>query len=147
MDKTIPFPQANDFDKIYNLLLLSEEQLNDNDFVKEIIGVTANRQVSYYTSALMYLGLINRKKCFTNLGLKIKAMSKEMQKVELVNLLLEDDIVRYSYCYEKITGIPYPRKMMGKYVKSLYPNYSDSMYNRRCQAIESWIKWIKENTI
>ena len=59
MDRHIPFPQADDFEKIITILNLSNESLLKNsDSLSSILGGISIRQVSYYLSAAMYLGLI-----------------------------------------------------------------------------------------
>ena len=59
MDSNIPFPQANSFEKIIAILNLPNEQvLNSVEKLGTIIGDMSERQVSYYVSAAMFLGLI-----------------------------------------------------------------------------------------
>ena len=147
MDKKVPFPQANDFNKVVKLLSVDEDYLEDNDFIKECINVTVDRQVSYYLSALMYLGIIDKDRKYTNLGTKIRKMSSQLKTVELVNLLLSDDIIRYAYSYEKVTAVPFSLKMAIEMIKKDYPDYSEGIYDRRGRSILSWVDWVKENTI
>ena len=41
-DKKIPFPQANDFDKIYDLICLEDElKLHDKEFLKNYLNLGA----------------------------------------------------------------------------------------------------------
>ena len=120
MDKKVPFPQANDFNKVVKLLSVDEEYLEDNDFIKKCINVTTDRQVNYYLSALIYLGLINKSRKYTELGMKIRKMSSQIKTVELVNLLLSDEIIRYAYSYEKVIAVPFSLKMVIEMIKKDY---------------------------
>ena len=60
-DKTIPFPQANDFDKVVSLLeQVKKSPLSPSD-IAENFGFDI-RQSDYYFNAARYLGLVEKQK-------------------------------------------------------------------------------------
>ena len=50
--RKIPFPQANDFNKIYLLLNIEDERkLKDKNFLMNYVNLGTERQIAYYLSA------------------------------------------------------------------------------------------------
>lgn len=148
MNNEIPFPQADDFDKVYKLIKIPDENLlSDFDYVAKYLGNITDRQVSYYLSAAMYLGLISRDKNITSLGNKIRRMSNRMQVAELIKLLLSDEIILNAYVYDRVTGMQISSSQIEEMIKDKHPDYSDSICKRRAQTVLSWAAWIIEQCI
>lgn len=142
LDK-IPFPQANDFEKVVCLMSLNnEEDLTDFDFVGAFLGGISERQVSYYLSAAMYLGLIDRNKHFTELGNNIRCMDDYLRVIELIRVVLSDPIIGKAYISQKVLGLCLETEDIADMIKEYYPDYTQPIYIRRAQTVQSWLKWI-----
>ena len=50
------FPQANDFEKVINVMSIeSPQMIKDRKHIAHILGDVTDRQVTYYVSACVYL--------------------------------------------------------------------------------------------
>ena len=146
MTNNVPFPQADDFEKVILIVNITDEELlRDTAFMKKYLKGITGRQVSYFLSAAMYLNLINKDKKFTNLGMRIRSISNhKMQIIELLNVLMNDDIIRYAFLYEKIQHVPLKNDYIAKMILNKYPNYSTQTCRRRGQTVRGWVEWMKK---
>lgn len=142
MNNNVPFPQANDMEKVVKLVIaLSENSLiNDKTAMKEIINVTSERQVAYYLSALLFFGYITHDKTIT----------KKANQLGLNEIELRGDI------YNQLMGNPIFSKQYQVYFKSKKVDLdsikndvsksklhlSDSTIHRRASTIKAWIEWM-----
>lgn len=62
MNNSIPFPQANDINKVIALVQAGDGIIEDKEKAKNVIDVNTPRQVSYYLSALEYLKYLGQNK-------------------------------------------------------------------------------------
>lgn len=145
MTNNIPFPQADDFEKIMLIINVADEDLlNDTQYMRKYLKNITGRQVSYFLSAAMYLDIIDKNKTFTKLGKKLRMISgHNMQKVEIINVLLDDEIIRYAYTYERIQHIPLNNDYIAKMIHEKYPSYSLETCKRRGQTVKGWVEWMK----
>lgn len=145
MDKHIPFPQADNIEKLLLIINISnEDYLSDFAKMGSILGNISQRQVSYYLSAAAYFGIIeiqNRKKFFTEHGKNIKGMNSSMQKAELITIVLEDIVFRKTFIYQKLYG-ERDVSEIAKLIKNYHPECTEEVCHRRAQTVISWIKWI-----
>ena len=91
----IPFPQANSFERVINLL----ELLYDNNILKSM-DITSNydfdsRQTSYYTDALRYIGFAHKTRLkgvvayeLTKAGKKLFDLTFNERKIALIRAIL-----------------------------------------------------------
>jgi len=143
MDKNIPFPQADDFNKIISLLnIQDEDSLKNKTKISMIFDGIADRQVQYYLSACMYLNIINSNKEFTSLGKRLRTLSRTEQDVELALLVISHDIFGHIYFLEKRIGAKLDRTDVVDLLKTYVKFESEEMYKRRSQTIVKWIEWI-----
>jgi hypothetical protein len=149
----VPFPQADSFTRVVDLLGL----LVENDMSKE--DITRNydfdvRQTGYYTSAGIYLDLIekytdeNKRVMFrlTKLGRKIMQLRTKEKFLELTKRILAHEPFRKVF-HEYLINDTLPDK--NKIVEimkdcDLYKVNSESTYFRRASTITGWINWILE---
>ena len=144
MRKDIPFPQADDFEKIISVINADKPQyFNDNLYLSSILENVTERQVSYYLSACMYLGLIDKNRSFTEQGIKIRSLSSYRQTVEIIRILLSDSIFGTVYITEKTLGVKLDKNDVIEIIKIEYPSYSEEIYNRRYQTVRKWVNWIE----
>lgn len=150
-EPNIPFPQADSFERVINLceLLndkteLSKEEITENYDFDE-------RQTNYYTSAGMYLGLIekasrNRQplyllttKCKFLFKLAIVNRQREFVKLILSHTPFKKTLELY---FEK-SGPPSKEEIVEIMKDSnLYEVHSENTFQRRASTILGWINWI-----
>lgn len=103
MNNSIPFPQANDINKVIALVQAGDEIIEDKEKAKEVIKVGTPRQVSYYLSALQYLKYLGQNKKLTERALKLQNSKSELVS-DIYNQLLEDKLFGKAYHDFKVTG-------------------------------------------
>lgn len=145
-NNAVPFPQADDFEKVVKIINIeSEERLGSNDYVGMYLDNITSRQVSYYVNAAIYLGLLTKDKKFTELGRAIREKNELLQKAELMHVLLADDVIGRVYVLEKILPGKIDRQDVEDLIREKNPNYCDAIYGRRAQTVLSWTAWINKN--
>lgn len=146
----IPFPQADSFERVIDLLgLLMEEDLtaeaitNNYDFTK--------RQTDYYTNACKYLGLIDKKKYNNTVLYYLSAIGKAimLKPYREKYLLLAKSILTHKVFNESLKLRIKKQALLSKedickIMKSLpiYKVEKESTYYRRAQTVSKWIEWI-----
>ncbi len=147
----IPFPQADSFTRVVDLLGL----LVENDMSKE--HITRNydfnvRQTGYYTSAGMYLGLIekytdeSRQIMFTltKAGREIMRLRTKDKFLRLASSILTHEPFRQVLTEYFQNGTPPEKERVVEIMKrcNLYKVNSESTYFRRASTVIGWINWI-----
>lgn len=149
MDNIIPFPQADDFDKIIQIINFpNDEDLNNITMISSRLGDISGRQVSYYISATMFLGFIeskNEKKVFTQQALRIRSLNSYMQIAEIISVMLLNPVFNKVFVNTILFG-KQEIDDISIIIKQYYPNYSDTIYKRRSQTVISWVDWIIKHT-
>lgn len=148
----IPFPQADSFIRIIDLLGL----LMEKDLTKDFITTNYNfdeRQTNYYTSAAMYLGLIDKYKKDSNIKYTLTAKGRQLMRLlykqkylALIKCILEhkvfNEVVREYFVNGKLPSKQKIIEMMKK--SSLYNVEKESTYFRRSSTVIRWVEWIIE---
>jgi hypothetical protein len=143
----IPFPQANDFEKIITLLNVDDaEKLGDKKYLSTQMDMVTDRQVLYYVSACAYLGLISKDKKFTKIANELRLLNSSEQMIELARLIVSDEVFGNVYFAQKIYGM----KLSNDEIIEVMKNHnvlfdSEEMYKRRAQTVSSWLSWIENN--
>ena len=147
MNNSIPFPQANDINKVIALVQAGDEIIKDKEKAKEVINVGTPRQVSYYLSALQYLKYLGQNKKLTERALKLQNSKSELVS-DIYNQLLEDKLFGKAYHDFKVTGEVNIDKVTSD-LKKENKRLSESTLRRRASTISSWVEWMygidKEN--
>ncbi len=139
-----PFPQADDFNKIISIVNM-ENVINfkDKDKIRHVIGDLTDRQIQYYLSACMYLGVIDEFKEITELGRKIRTMTIVDQEIELAKCIISNDVFGYVFFLQKKLNIKLTRDEIIDIMKQYVSFESEEVYKRRAQTIIKWLEWIK----
>ena len=147
-NKRPPFPQANDLEKVVQIINVPDEDkiLNDDELGAYLDGITS-RQARYYIAASKYLGVLDEHKRFTEIGLKLRGMNTYMQKVELIRMVLSDIVFGTVFVTEKVLGMTLSRDDIAEIIEKEYPDYCDAIYLRRAQTVQSWISWVNQQFI
>lgn len=147
MNNFIPFPQANDINKVIALVQAGDDIIEDKEKAKEVISVGTPRQVSYYLSALQYLKYLGQNKKLTERALKLQNSKSELVS-DIYNQLLEDKLFGKAYHDFKATGEVNIDKVASD-LKKENKRLSESTLERRASTIRSWVEWMygidKEN--
>lgn len=147
MNNSIPFPQANDINKVIALVQAGDDIIENKEKAKEVISVGTPRQVSYYLSALQYLKYLGQNKKLTERALKLQNSKSELVS-DIYNQLLEDKLFGKAYHDFKATGEVNIDKVTSD-LKKENQKLSESTLRRRASTIRSWVEWMygidKEN--
>jgi len=146
----VPFPQADNFERVVDLLsLLLERDLTKDDITENY--EFDRRQTDYYTNAGLYIGLIENYKdsltkkvtfCLTSEGRSILHKRPKLKYLDLINKILERQV--FYLVFEltlKQGGIP-PEDAICKIISENRPDINDTTIKRRYYTVRGWISWI-----
>jgi hypothetical protein len=149
MEPEIPFPQADSFDRLINLLeFLYQEELMTLEDITSTYDFD-QRQSRYYTSAGMYLGLIYKEKeshafGLTERGKKLFKESIFNRQLSLIRCVMEHVVFhRCLSLYLKEGNINKEAVVKIMKEESLYNINSENTYFRRAATIIKWLEWMK----
>lgn len=150
-EPTVPFPQADNFVRIVDLLgLLMESDLNKDE-------ITTNynfdsRQTNYYTSACMYLGLVERYVTsshevlfrLTTRGRQIMVRPYKYKYLLLASCIVEHEVFQRVLSEYQQIGQPPDKNRVVEIMKTcnLYHISTESTYFRRAQTVTKWVEWV-----
>jgi hypothetical protein len=149
-EPSIPFPQADSFERVNDLLGLlmsasmSAEEITTNyDFDK--------RQTDYYTNAAIYLSLVEKHRdhnvsvySITSLGREIMSKCRNEKLLLLIKQILQHEIFNKSMRYRLQKGSSLTKDEVVSIMKKskVYNVSSERTYFRRAQTVAKWIDWI-----
>lgn len=146
-ESSVPFIQADNFERIVSLL----ENMYDNPMTSEEIIELMKftiRQKEYYFNAGKYLGLFQRikedkvtKYGLTNVGVSVYKKSYKERQLELVKLILSHRIFRDLFGEIIETGV-IPDKRRVVELELEYNVCSIDVASRRATSVISWLNWI-----
>lgn len=146
MAKAVPFPQANDIERVQSILDIEDpESLTEPNVIEQLIGDLTPRQADYYLNACRYLGFIepdSRK--FTKKGIMYREKNSIGKKVELIRAILSDPVFGGIYYTSKILHISPTKEDAAEMIAFVYPEMAEatSVLERRSSTVISWCKWI-----
>ena len=146
----VPFPQADKFERVVDLLsLLLERDLTKDDITENY--EFDRRQTDYYTNAGLYIGLIENYKdsltkkvtfCLTSEGRSILHKRPKLKYLDLINKILERQVFYLVFQLAlKQGGIP-PEDAICKIISENRPDINDTTIKRRYSTVRGWISWI-----
>ncbi|MFS9251479.1 type II restriction enzyme [Streptococcus infantis] len=146
-ESSVPFIQADNFERIVSLL----ENMYDNPMTSEEIIELMKftiRQKEYYFNAGKYLGLFQRikedkvtKYGLTNVGVAVYKKSYKERQLELVKLILSHRIFRDLFGEIIETGM-IPDKGRVVELELEYNVCSIDVASRRATSVIGWLNWI-----
>jgi len=149
-EPTIPFPQADNFERVINICeLLNEQALSRNDITEQY--AFDSRQTNYYTDAARYLGLLEKKKegtiptyTLTNKGISILSQNYKQRQIAFCECILSHKVFADVFHKYLISGnMPSNGDIINIMKQSnLYNIGSDSTFERRCSTIKGWLNWV-----
>lgn len=145
-EASIPFPQADSFERVINLC----ELLYKSDLTKNNITIEYGfdkRQTDYYINAGKYLDLIKEQDGVVSLsstGRSIMDKSPTRRQLEFVHQILQHAVFNDVLKTQLKLGLLLSKAEIIGTMKR-YPLFnvkSKSTYTRRASTVSSWINWI-----
>ena len=147
VEDSVPFIQADNFERIVSLLENMYENPMTSEEIIELMKFTI-RQKEYYFNAGKYLGLFQRikedkvtKYGLTNVGVAVYKKSYKERQLELVKLILSHRIFRELFREIIETGM-IPDKGRVVELELEYNVCSIDVASRRATSVISWLNWI-----
>lgn len=148
----VPYPQANDLDKVIDIVINNKAGLTTKSAIAEFFNFE-ERQGDYYANAAIYLGLLKRKPDSAEFDLTREGqyISKSEHRSNRNLTLLQQmakrptfhEILQYAYDNKIKIGDVSPDFVAGVIRK--YYNINDNTARRRSSTVLSWLRWISEN--
>ena len=146
----IPFPQADDFERVINLceLLNQHQQLTKSEVTENY--AFEPRQTDYYVNAARYLGLVEKSRGDTEVAYKLSPYGLQVLKMPYKQRQLElcRDILQHKAFYltfqqsQQIGAVPHKQQLMENLNASISDEMSETTLGRRSSTIRGWIEWI-----
>lgn len=140
MNSNVPFPQANDMNKIISLVMADNIVLYDKKEAMKVLNVTTERQVAYYLSALLYLNYINHDKEFTELALSLKESKNKLMR-NIYDKLISEPLFKEAHdcCLDMYKVNVEDLRFR---IAQENPTMAESTVNRRASTIKAWVEWM-----
>lgn len=146
-NKKIPFPQANDFDKIYELICLEDEsKLHNNDFLKQYLNLGTDRQIAYYVSACEFLGIITHAKEFSVLGQNIRNMNYDLRVLTVCKIIISLPVFGETFFMKYLYNEILCQDDIAQLITILYGIDNYEVCKRRASTVTKWLEWIEKNS-
>lgn len=145
----IPFPQADSFERIINLLeLLQAQELNRSDISEE--NAFVDRQTNYYTSAAQYLGLLENDRraefqySLSQKAIRILRMNYKSRQLALCEAILCHKVFNIVLSLYFESGVMPSKSVIIEIMREcqLYGMGKQTTYFRRASTIRGWLNWI-----
>ncbi len=149
-EPVVPFPQADKFERVIDLLGLlmeQEEKMLHKDFITSNYNFDS-RQTDYYSNAGIYLGLIQRAKPgafqLTEAGIQLMNLSKKKKWLKLVECILAHEVFHRSLEFYINTLFPITPEQVVNIMRTttIHKVRTDTTRRRRAQTVIKWIDWI-----
>lgn len=148
-ENKIPFPQADNFLRVLNLLKFIENEPRTKEEIALNYGFE-ERQSDYYFNSLRYLGYAEKIKrgapiTITRKGKHIlQTKDKKSGKLEIVSDILSDpvfnDCMKLTLKEGEIVSKSLAKNVIRKYVAD--NSINEITINRRASSIRGWLNWI-----
>ena len=144
----VPFPQANDFNKILKIIEVDDEdKLLDTGFLLDYLELGTQRQISYYVSAAEFLGIIDKSRRFTIFGNELRDSIYESRVLKLcqriVSLPVFGELFFMQYLYKEVVDTNYISQM----ISDIYGIDNVEVCNRRASTVKKWLLWVDGNKL
>lgn len=149
-EPNVPFPQADKFERVVDLLsLLLEKDLTKDDITENY--EFDRRQTDYYTNAGLYIGMIEKyKDCITNKvtfrltseGKSILHKRPKLKYLDLINKILEHKAFNLVFELALEQGEIPSQEAICEIISKSRPDINDTTRKRRYSTVRGWICWI-----
>ncbi|MEO6862802.1 MAG: translation elongation factor [Microcoleus sp.] len=146
----VPFPQADRFERVVDLLsLLLERDLTKDDITENY--EFDRRQTDYYTNAGLYIGLIEKYQNYmtnkatfrlTSEGRSILHKRSKLKYLNLINKILEHEVFYLVFELAISQGELPSKDEICKIMSKTRLDINDTTKGRRYSTVRRWIFWI-----
>lgn len=148
----VPFPQADIFERLVDLLsLLVEKDLTKDEITQNY--QFDSRQTNYYTDAGRYIGLVDKyrdpetKEIFfvlTGRGRDILGKQPKLKYLDLIGKILEKEVFYKAFELTLQNGeIPLKQEIV-EIISEVRSDLNHGTAGRRASTVRGWIGWIWE---
>lgn len=146
----VPFPQADDLDKVVDTVWAIGEGLDNKDELAEFFEF-AERQGDYYANAARYLGFVERRRhsfALTDLG---RDFLRQQRLADRTAALLSQMLARPAFraVFELLMARGYDLGAIARYeiaqIIEAHTVLSGTTPGRRASTVRSWIDWVFGN--
>ena len=149
---SVPFIQANSFEKLISLMETLNEEQKTKEEVADVMQFDV-RQSDYYFNAGKYLGLFEKentvdpngetlKKMFlTKIGKEVMKLNYKDRQLKLVELILQHKIFNVLFLESYESGMIPDAEIIERYMEE-FNVCSSSLLKRRSNSVAAWLKWI-----
>lgn len=146
----ISYPQADSFERVINLLEMLMQEDREKDELTHTLDVH-HRQTNYYTSAGMYLGLIDKKTedglimyYLTDEGKRIMKLPYKQKYLSIVRKILQNPSFNKAFKIYLQQGYLPSRDIIVDIMKefNVYNVFEESTFYRRATTVRCWLDWI-----
>lgn len=146
----MPFPQANDLDKLIDLILLLAQRPLAKEAIAQAFGMD-DRQADYYANAGGYLCWVEKTEGqygLTTEGLRLAGLRTRAQRSEAVLLgLLRDATLREIFAAWLASGLRSEALGIDRIAACILAHHdlSPATAGRRAGGILRWLEWVSVN--
>jgi len=145
---TVPFPQADNFNRIVDLLgLLYESDLTQEQVTAAYQFVT--RQTQYYIDACIYLGLVQKSRkgavsyALSEVGRTILQQAAKQKYLAIAAIILQHAVFRKTIdLYWTASKPPSKSEVIEIMRHANLRAVNDTTIPRRAQTVLAWVNWI-----
>lgn len=146
----IPFPQANNFERIINLCELVNTRETTGADITEQYDFDV-RQTNYYTDAARYLGLLDKRTegntplySISEYGKRILHLGYKQRQLAYCRSILSHRVFNYALRSYFDNGVMPSTESIVQIMREsdLYKIESDSTFMRRSSSVKGWLNWI-----
>ena len=149
-EPTVPFPQADKFERVINICELLNEKILTRDDVTATYAFDA-RQTNYYTDAARYLGLLEKSKVngavtyeLSDHGRKILSRGFKERQLNFCKRILSHKVFADTLkLYFERGTMPSTAEIISLMKDAnLYNVAGESTFERRTSTVKGWLNWI-----
>jgi hypothetical protein len=141
----IPLPQANDLNKVIDVVCLVEQGVSELTEITETLGVV-ERQAYYYGDAAKYLGYLAGKRIITEDGMALAREKSRLGRVQLLlKRMLTRPVLRESILYLESRSFSIDAvdsNDLAKIIKKYRSDVTGDTIVRRASTIRNWLRWL-----
>jgi|688.fasta_scaffold221632_2 hypothetical protein len=141
----IPLPQANDLNKVIDLICLVEQGISELPELTETLGVV-ERQAYYYGDAAKYLGYVTGRRVITGDGVLLAQERSRLGRVQmLLQRMLARPVLRASILYLQSRDFLFDAvdsQDLASIIKTHRSDVTGDTVVRRASTIKNWLRWL-----
>lgn len=149
-ESKVAFPQANDVDKIVDVVSLIEAGIVDKPSLIDVLGFS-ERQAHYYLTAAKYLGFLKSSTELTPIGERLVSAPQQITRSKLIlDCMFSRPVLREAMLAFK--SLEFDKQQLSEDI--IVPmilrhrssdNYSVSTLRRRADCVIRWLRWLQVN--